>query len=306
METIKIYLENMFMNLPDSYELKRAKEELLQMMEDKYNELKANGRTENEAIGIVISEFGNLEELAEELGISALLKANQGAADEQSGSSTQDYQHQGYQHQDNQHQEYQQQDYRQYEQEKTVTVDEARDYIEASVGFGNRIGIGVALCIWSPIIMIVLDGLAGQSGFKGVAEAVGLLFLLLVAAPGVAILVYSSMKHEKYNVFKKEPFSLDFHAAEYVRAELRDFQGMFAAGITFGVVCCIIGVIPIMAIGTLFNGNAAIEGIGVGILLFLVSVGVFLFISVGVRRESYSVLLQENDYKPEKKKRKRL
>ena len=37
------------------------------MMEDKYNELIAEGKMDNEATGIVISEFGNLEELAEEL-----------------------------------------------------------------------------------------------------------------------------------------------------------------------------------------------------------------------------------------------
>ena len=44
------------------------------MMEDKYTELIREGRTENEAIGIVISEFGNLDELAEDLGIKNVVK----------------------------------------------------------------------------------------------------------------------------------------------------------------------------------------------------------------------------------------
>lgn len=69
METLRNYLENLFMNLPNTPQVQKAKEELMQMMEDKYMELKAEGKTENEAIGIVISEFGNLEELAESLGI---------------------------------------------------------------------------------------------------------------------------------------------------------------------------------------------------------------------------------------------
>jgi len=63
METIKNYLDSMFSSLPDTEEVRRAKEEILQMMEDKYNELKSSGSTENEAICIVIKEFGNLEEL---------------------------------------------------------------------------------------------------------------------------------------------------------------------------------------------------------------------------------------------------
>ena len=61
METIKNYLENMFSHLPNTPEVQKAKYELYQMMEDKYNELISDGKSDNEAIGIVISEFGNLD-----------------------------------------------------------------------------------------------------------------------------------------------------------------------------------------------------------------------------------------------------
>lgn len=76
METIKNYLDNMFMGLPKTAETDRLKEELLSSMEDKYNELKAQGKSENEAIGIVISEFGNIEELAAELNIDMKEKSD--------------------------------------------------------------------------------------------------------------------------------------------------------------------------------------------------------------------------------------
>ena len=72
MEVITSYLENLFLNLPRTPEVLRAKEELAHMMEDKYNELIAENKKPNEAIGIVISEFGDLEELADELGIGAI------------------------------------------------------------------------------------------------------------------------------------------------------------------------------------------------------------------------------------------
>lgn len=70
METIKNYLETMFAAMPNTAEVRKAKAELLQMMEDKYNELIAAGQSENAAVGTVISEFGNLDELAEDLGLS--------------------------------------------------------------------------------------------------------------------------------------------------------------------------------------------------------------------------------------------
>ena len=73
METIKNYLEAMFRNLPQTEKVLRAKSELFQMMEDKYTELIREGKTENEAVGTVISEFGNLEDLADDLGIKDII-----------------------------------------------------------------------------------------------------------------------------------------------------------------------------------------------------------------------------------------
>ena len=67
METIRDYLNNMFSKYPSTPEILRAKNELGQMMEDKYNELIAEGKNKNEAIGTVISEFGDLDELIADL-----------------------------------------------------------------------------------------------------------------------------------------------------------------------------------------------------------------------------------------------
>ncbi len=73
METIRNYLESMFRGLPLTEKVAKAKSELLQMMEDKYTELIRNGKTENEAVGEVIQNFGNLEDIADDLGISDIL-----------------------------------------------------------------------------------------------------------------------------------------------------------------------------------------------------------------------------------------
>lgn len=75
METIKNYLESMFRGLPLTEKVMKAKSELLQMMEDKYTELIRSGKTENEAVGEVIQNFGNLDDLADDLGIKEILYA---------------------------------------------------------------------------------------------------------------------------------------------------------------------------------------------------------------------------------------
>lgn len=67
MKTIQEYINHIFSTLPQTTEIERVKEEILSNMEEKYEELKKEGKSENEAIGIVISEFGNIDELIEEL-----------------------------------------------------------------------------------------------------------------------------------------------------------------------------------------------------------------------------------------------
>ena len=64
MEALIEYLNNLFHGVKETPEVLRAKAELLQMMEDKYEELLADGKNEEEAVGIVISEFGNFVEYA--------------------------------------------------------------------------------------------------------------------------------------------------------------------------------------------------------------------------------------------------
>ncbi|MEO1772388.1 permease prefix domain 1-containing protein [Candidatus Enterococcus ferrettii] len=70
MDTIKNYLETLFIEFPKTNEVQRAKEELLAIMEDHYWSLREEGKSEHEAIGAVISEFGSVDELKETLQFS--------------------------------------------------------------------------------------------------------------------------------------------------------------------------------------------------------------------------------------------
>lgn len=121
METIMNYLETMFLNLPNLPEVRRAKMELGQMMEDKYTELLQEGKSENEAVGTVISEFGNLEELAESLGIKEVVNKEKEIS------------------------------------RRIVTLDETKEFIKDKIRHAHFIAIGVLLCILSPCGCIFFD-----------------------------------------------------------------------------------------------------------------------------------------------------
>ena len=70
MDTIETFLDAMFAPYPTTPRLLEAKGELRTMMEDAYNDAIAQGKTHNEAVGQVITDFGNLHELAPVLGIA--------------------------------------------------------------------------------------------------------------------------------------------------------------------------------------------------------------------------------------------
>lgn len=71
MKIIKDYLDSLFLTVPITSETKKAKEDLLAIMEDHYHELIAEGKSEHEAIGAVISEFGSIDEILAELEVEA-------------------------------------------------------------------------------------------------------------------------------------------------------------------------------------------------------------------------------------------
>lgn len=68
-DKIRDFVEAMFAGLPKTQDVVEAKLGIIENMQDKYDELIAQGKNDNEAFGIVISQFGSMDELKRELGI---------------------------------------------------------------------------------------------------------------------------------------------------------------------------------------------------------------------------------------------
>ncbi len=168
METIKNYLENMFSHLPNTPEVQKAKYELYQMMEDKYNELISEGKSDNEAIGIVISEFGNLDELADSLGIKSFVDPSQANA------------------------------CRQY----TLT----RNCSCISQGFSKaRIShcLWSAVCIIASLGPIFSECIPRSLASPDASDAIGITFLFVCIAVAVGFFIFSGSLSSKWSYLKK-------------------------------------------------------------------------------------------------------
>ena len=87
MDTIDTFLDAMFAPYPSTPRLLEAKGELRAMMEDAYADAVGRGKTHNEAVGQVITDFGNLEELAPVLGILPDIRSAQAGPAGTAGTS---------------------------------------------------------------------------------------------------------------------------------------------------------------------------------------------------------------------------
>lgn len=235
METIKNYLESMFANMPNTEAVRKAKDELLQMMEDKYNELISEGESENAAIGTVISEFGNLDELAENLGVSTeLSEVNMELANVS---------------------------YRQ------LAGDEVKDYITATYHMALQVAIGVMLCIMcvsGPITATILHVNPGWG--------VGVMFIMIGVAVG--LFVYSGITFSKWKYVKEEACRIDMQTAKSVDEELNSYHKTYALWLTLGVVLCALCWLPAAVLGAisayLADIGAALLFVMVGVGVFLI------------------------------------
>lgn len=69
MDEINEYVNRMFTGLPKSKAVLEMKQNILESMHEHYEDLISQGKSKNEALGEVISQFGNIDEIKNTLGI---------------------------------------------------------------------------------------------------------------------------------------------------------------------------------------------------------------------------------------------
>ncbi|MBQ9443508.1 MAG: hypothetical protein IJU43_04320 [Lachnospiraceae bacterium] len=234
METIKNYLEAMFAGMPDTPEVRKAKAELLQMMEDKYNELREEGQSENTAVGTVISEFGNLDELAEDLGLK---KEVQEFHDTESANPR-----------------------------RQISRDEVTSFIENRIRKSLFRALGVMLCIISVACPIL------TSEYEEHILMAGPALMFVCIALGVGFLVYSGFVDGEWKFIRKQLCFIDMNTASYVKERRRSFEGVRAICVTLGIILCIVCWVPCMlfAVTERVTIGPAIMFLLIGIGVFLI------------------------------------
>ncbi len=261
METIKKYLDSMFENLPRTLEVMRAKDELYSMMEDKYTELINEGKKENEAIGIIISEFGNLDELAENLGLSREIFQEK------------------------------------VSDRRYVSQQEAEDYIYAVVARRLFLSLGIMLCIFSLAGPILFASVADLLHIAAV-EGIGVTLMFVCAAVGVGLIIFSSFLTKSWKFLDRQLCVIDDETIAFLEREKDDSQTGRGMLLTVGIMLCIVSVVPVVFLSMAFSSFPILsDGIGPSLIFALSGIGVFLIVFSGSKIDACRKLLALNKKK---------
>lgn len=187
---------------------------------------------------------------------------------------------------------------------RRVSLEEAVDFLKISKENSTWVSLGVFLCIASPIVLLILAGLAENKmfGISGnMVVVIGVPTLLIFVAIAVYIFINCANKIKDYEFLQKEEIETAYGVDGLVRDKKNNHAPIYKQTIATGVVMCILSSVPLL-ISVGITEKIYIINTMVAILLLIVAIAVNMMVRVGIVNESYEKLLQEGDYTVENKK----
>ena len=257
MDTIQTYLDNVFAAYPQNEKVQSLKREMLNGMIEKYQELKREGKSEHEAIGSVIANFGSIEEIISELSIEpdAVIKSDNRIF---------------------------------------LSKEKAKNYFDTVKQCSVWIGIGVGLIfigVYVAFFMLNLDDTMNVTQVnEDITDAVGILLFFGFIAVAVTIFIVNGMRLNKLSEYTIRGIRLDAGTQAELEEKSECFSGRFVIQIAAGVVMILMAVGSYVLLEEIGNENIAMV-----FIFMVVALSVFLFITAGMTKGAYDLLLSKEN-----------
>lgn len=187
---------------------------------------------------------------------------------------------------------------------RRVTMKQASAYLALRKAAAPKIAIATALCIISPVTLILLAGMSEVQRFhitENAASGIGLCVLLVLLAVAVSIFLRADADVRDYRFLAEEPFETEYGVEGMVRQRQREYKDTHTRLVTVGVVLCVLAAVPLFA-AMCINGSDLLYIAAVCALLVLVAIGCLALVTAGVYQGAMEQLLEEGDYtRPQKK-----
>jgi hypothetical protein len=266
MNTISNYVESIFADLPNTPELSEQKQAMLAKLQEKYQQLKSEGKSEHEAISGAIAAHGNVDDF-----ISSSISAIPTVPSENP------------------------------ENEVFLTSEQVDEYIDHRHHFAWAMATGVFLCIMGPASLFLGQYLAGYRDGQGgrtseLLDILTIVPLFIFVAAGVALFILYGMKEQQFELEHKR-IQLDSTTYARLKAEHKAFRPRLAVAIAIGVALCILAPVSMLLSVVLLGEDNSLSLV---FLLSFIAIGVFLFVFYGIQDETYEKLLSIGGFSKDK------
>ncbi|MBR6484829.1 MAG: helix-turn-helix transcriptional regulator [Clostridiales bacterium] len=182
---------------------------------------------------------------------------------------------------------------------RRVSLEEANTFLSENKTFASKISLGVLLCVSCPVPLLIILALR-EAGLltlgENAAAGIGTVILLAMVAASLIFFIPAGIAMSKWGWLEKEIFDTEYGVEGMVKDRSSKFQSKFVSSITGGVVLILAGVMAVV-IGAVAapENNALILGL-VTLLMACIATGTFMITRVGIVKDGFSKILQEEDY----------
>jgi len=181
---------------------------------------------------------------------------------------------------------------------RRVTMAEANSFLEENRKHALRIASGVFLCIMCVVPLIMLSGATHGDGTVSSIIGVPAMFLMIAAAVGLFVL--SALKMKPYGYLTNEGIDTEYGVSGMVREKREGYRPKHILRLVLGIVILILAVLPVIFL-SVTKDDVVREVIGVPAMFLLISTGTFLIVRTAIISAGFDKLLEEEEYKREKK-----
>ena len=184
---------------------------------------------------------------------------------------------------------------------RQVSMEEASAFLEHNGRAAGTISTGVMMCILSPVLLILLSGLAEAEKIAmntRIAEMAGTAVLLIIVATAVGMFVMTGMRGKEYEYLE----NIDIDTAYGVSGMARERRSQYAERHTrlliVGIMLCIIAAVPLLILdmSNYSNNTDVLPIAGVCLMIMTVAAGVKMIVLTCIRQDGFDKLLEEGDY----------
>ena len=188
---------------------------------------------------------------------------------------------------------------------RRVEMEEANDFLRTRIVASARIALGVALCILSPIVLILLE-VAQEYGLLALTEnqatGIGAVVLFLCIGAALPLFITSVIRLGRYDALEKQALDTAYGVDGMVRERRDQYAPTHTRLLVLGIVLCVLSVLPIFLMLLFFgDDNDFAMACGAAALLAIVAAGVYMIVRTCVRQAGYGILLQDGEYSPARK-----